>query len=178
MQPLDNTQDYERSESHSTPRAPNEFSHFRPMKKRNYERWEVCISNKFNINSYVGYCKAQFLEEKRTYVVVKARGQAIENALKVVQLVKENIGGINSCVRLQMQLTLDKGAMAEQRELEMKRSHTGLSREFMWQQKFEEARGREILITSFEEYQALLKDTKAVYRVMPAIEVTLSQDDS
>jgi hypothetical protein len=48
-----------------------------------YERWEVCISNRVNINSYVGYCKAIFLEDLRKFVVLKARGLAIENALKV-----------------------------------------------------------------------------------------------
>lgn len=55
-----------------------------PALTRNYDRWEVCISNKQNINSYVGYCKALFVEEQRIYVVLKARGLAIENALKVM----------------------------------------------------------------------------------------------
>jgi DNA-binding protein len=67
----------------------------------------VCISSKFNINSYVGYCKAQFLEEHRPFVVVKARAAAIETALKVVQLVKENIGGIHSNIELQLQAKED-----------------------------------------------------------------------
>lgn len=61
-----------------------------------YERWEVCISAKMNINSYVGYVRAQFFDDKRQFVIVKARGLAIENALKVVQLVKENMGDIHS----------------------------------------------------------------------------------
>jgi DNA-binding protein len=70
------------------------------MKKNtNYERWEVCISGKQNINNYVGYVKAQFHDDQRKFVVVKARGYAIENALKVVQLIKENLGGIHSCTR-------------------------------------------------------------------------------
>ena len=51
---------------------------------KQYERWEVCVSNKLDINKYVGYCQAQFMEENLKYVVVKARGQAIENAFKVV----------------------------------------------------------------------------------------------
>ena len=50
---------------------------------------------------------AQFKEDKRKYVVVKARGNAIENALKVVQLVKENVGGIHSCTRFSIQVTFD-----------------------------------------------------------------------
>jgi hypothetical protein len=74
-----------------------------------YKRWEVGISNKYlNLNSYVGYCKAQFEQEQRKYVVIKARGCAIENALKVVQLVRENIGGLHSYTSFGMQLTLDR----------------------------------------------------------------------
>jgi len=61
-----------------------------------YQRWEVCVSAKMDINGYVGYVRAQFFEEQRQFVVVRARGLAIENALKVVQLVKENIGDIHS----------------------------------------------------------------------------------
>jgi len=49
-----------------------------------YERWEVCIKAKEDINSYVGYVRAQFFDEKRPFVVIRARGLAIENALKVV----------------------------------------------------------------------------------------------
>jgi hypothetical protein len=73
-----------------------------------YERWEVCISSKMNINSYVGYCKAQFNDERRKYVVVKARGLAIENALKVVQLVMESQAGISSCIRFGLHFTHPK----------------------------------------------------------------------
>ena len=69
------------------------------MKNNSYERWEVCISGKMNINSYVGYVRAQFIDDKRRFVIVKARGFAIENALKVVQLVKENMGDIHSQTR-------------------------------------------------------------------------------
>jgi DNA-binding protein len=54
------------------------------LHKRTYERWEVCISNRVDINSYFGYCKALFHEDKSKFVVIKARGLAIENALKVV----------------------------------------------------------------------------------------------
>ena len=75
---------------------------------RVYERWEVCVSSRHNINSYVGYCKAQFQDDKRKYIIVKARGNAIENALKVVQLVKENIGGIHSITKLNLQYTSEK----------------------------------------------------------------------
>ena len=73
------------------------------MNRQSYERWEVCISAKTNINNYVGYVKAQFLEDKRKYVVMKARGAAIENALKVMQLVKENLGGIHSQIKFSLQ---------------------------------------------------------------------------
>lgn len=64
-----------------------------------YERWEVCVKAGLNINAYVGYARAQFLEENKKFLVVKARGYAIENALKVVQLVKENMGDIHSQTR-------------------------------------------------------------------------------
>ena len=57
------------------------------MRKGNnqeYERWELCVKAGMNINQYVGYARAQFYDDQRKFVVVKARGQAIENALKVV----------------------------------------------------------------------------------------------
>ena len=69
---------------------------------RNYERWEVCIPNNHNINQYVGYIRAQFEDDKRKYVVVKARGGAVENALKVVQIVKEIRGGIHSSTKFSL----------------------------------------------------------------------------
>lgn len=65
-------------------------------KSYDYERWEVCVKAKEDVNSYVGYVRAQFFEEKRPFVIVRARGFAIENALKVVQLVKDNMGDIHS----------------------------------------------------------------------------------
>lgn len=78
------------------------------VQPRNYERWEVCISNRVDINSYFGYCRALFLEDKSKFVVIKARGLAIENALKVVQLVKENLQGVSSCTKLGLQFTQDR----------------------------------------------------------------------
>ncbi len=75
---------------------------------RTYERWEVCISNRVDINSYFGYCRALFLEDKSKFVVIKARGLAIENALKVVQLVKENLNGVSSCIKFGLQFTQDR----------------------------------------------------------------------
>ena len=78
------------------------------LHKRTYERWEVCISNRVDINSYFGYCKAIFHEDKSKFVVIKARGLAIENALKVVQLVKENLEGVSSCTKLGLQFTQDR----------------------------------------------------------------------
>ena len=78
------------------------------VQPRNYERWEVCISNRVDINSYFGYCRALFLEDKSKFVVIKARGLAIENALKVVQLVKENLHGVSSCTKLGLQFTQDR----------------------------------------------------------------------
>ncbi len=55
-----------------------------------------------NVNCYVGYCRALFIEENRKFVILKARGMAIENALIVMQLVKENIGGCTSCIKIGM----------------------------------------------------------------------------
>jgi DNA-binding protein len=48
----------------------------------------------------VGYVRAQFGDDRRRFVIIKARGLAIENALKVVQLIKENMGDIHSTTRL------------------------------------------------------------------------------
>jgi DNA-binding protein len=57
------------------------------------------------LNKYVGYCKAQFEEEFREYIVIKARGGAIETALKIMQLVKDNIGSLHSYTNFNLQLT-------------------------------------------------------------------------
>ena len=63
-----------------------------------------------NINNYVGYARALFLEENRKFIVVKARGAAIENALKVVSLVKENMGDIHSQLKFSMICDKQRGA--------------------------------------------------------------------
>jgi hypothetical protein len=65
--------------------------------------------------------RAQFFDEQRQFVVVKARGLAIENALKVVQLVKENIGDIHSQTRLYV-LSDSKGTKVVDLQLHPKRA--------------------------------------------------------
>ncbi len=129
--------------------------------QKTYERWEVCVSSKHNINSYVGYCQAQFVDERRKYVVVKARGAAIENAMKVVQLVKENMGGIHSCLKFQLQFTEDR-CPAILNSSPTKNPTRG-SRP-------------EMLIETYEEYESC-KMESSTGRIMPAIEIVLTTDD-
>lgn len=67
------------------------------------------MSNKFkSLNDYVKYTEAQFIIEKRRYVVVKARGRAIESALQVAQCVKDDIGGLHMYTTFALQLTKDR----------------------------------------------------------------------
>lgn len=65
---------------------------------KGYERWEVYIKHTENITPYLGYIRALFLEEKRDFSIIKARGMAIESALRVIQLVKEEMGNIHSVI--------------------------------------------------------------------------------
>lgn len=78
-----------------------------------YERWEVCVKAGLNINAYVGYARAQFIEEGKKFIVVKARGYAIENALKVMQLVKENMGDIHSQTRFYLMKESKRGGRGD-----------------------------------------------------------------
>lgn len=122
-----------------------------------YKRWEVGISNKFlNLNSYVGYCKAQFEQEQRKYVVIKARGNAIENAMKVVQLVRENIGGLHAYTNFGLQLTIDRTFTSPE---EWKRGS--------------KLRNRETFIQSREVLDKALATSGD--RVVPAVEIILSK---
>jgi hypothetical protein len=73
----------------------------------------VCISNRIDINAYFGYCRALFLEDQCKFIVVKARGLAIENAFKVVQLVKDNLEGVSSCIKMGLQFTQDKNVPSQ-----------------------------------------------------------------
>ncbi len=54
-----------------------------PSSNRSYDRHELCISSKMDIGGYLGYARVQLIDEKKPFVVIKARGNAIENALKV-----------------------------------------------------------------------------------------------
>jgi DNA-binding protein len=95
----------------------------------------------------VGYVRTQFIEEKRKYVFVKARGQAVENALKVVQLVKENLGGIHSCTKFSLQYG-GKADVIDQNERE---------------------------ITSFDLFKEIKYVQEK--KIHPAVEVILSVDE-
>lgn len=81
-----------RKASYNTP-------HLNKNPETGYERWEVCVKNGFDINQYMAYARAQFIQENKKFIVVKAKGLAVENALKVVQLLKENLGDLHSQIR-------------------------------------------------------------------------------
>lgn len=53
-----------------------------------YDRHELCISSKMDIGGYLGYARVQLIDEKKPFVIIKARGNAIENALKVAEMAK------------------------------------------------------------------------------------------
>lgn len=131
-----------------------------------YQRWEVCVSNRFNLNSYVGYCKAQFEQEQRDFVVIKARGAAIENALKVVQLVKENIGCIHSYTNFTLQQTSDRRYFEEPVRATSGEWALGTM-------KPKSIPRRERLISTFREYETVPDFS----RIVPSIEVKLSKVD-
>ena len=73
-----------------------------------YARHELCISSKYDLGGYVGYARVQLIDERKPFVVVKARGNAIENALKVAEMTKRSIPGVFSCTKLWLQFTLDR----------------------------------------------------------------------
>ena len=61
------------------------------------------MKHQANITPYLGYIRALFLEDRRDYCVVKATGLAIETALKVVQVTREEMGNIHSLMRIMLQ---------------------------------------------------------------------------
>lgn len=58
---------------------------------KNIERWEVHIKHIDHIGPYVGYIRALFMDDKREFCKVKARGYAIETALKTIQMAKDEL---------------------------------------------------------------------------------------
>jgi DNA-binding protein len=73
------------------------------MESETYQRWEVYIKHTDNITPYLGYIRALFYDDKREFVMVKARGFAIESALRVIQMVREEMGNIYSVIKVYMQ---------------------------------------------------------------------------
>jgi DNA-binding protein len=41
-----------------------------------------------DIGGYLGYARVQLIDEQKPFIVIKARGNAIENALKVAEMAK------------------------------------------------------------------------------------------
>ena len=107
----------------------------------------------------MGYARVQLIDEKKPFVVIKARGNAIENALKVADMAKKNIQGIHSCTKLWLQFTLD-------REHQHKQSATVTV-----------GRSREKNIEEYEMYEALKENERTLSRIIPAIEIILYSDE-
>ncbi|CDW82497.1 UNKNOWN [Stylonychia lemnae] len=144
-----------------------------------YERWELCVKAGLNINQYVGYARAQFFDDNRRFVVVKARGQAIENALKVVQLVKENMGDIHSQSKLY--LMVDSKSFghnnARGKSSQSRTRSRGKQVQFTSDINPEEDEGFSSHDTIIEDWEKYSKDKyKKQLRVLPAIEVILSKN--
>jgi DNA-binding protein len=66
---------------------------------QSYDRHELCISSKMDIGGYLGYARVQLIDEQKPFIVIKARGNAIENALKVAEMAKQTINGVLSCTK-------------------------------------------------------------------------------
>lgn len=164
-----------------------------------YRRWEVCVSNKFNLNSYVGYCKAQFNDERRRYIVLKARGNGIENAIKVMQLVKETIGGVHSCIFMALHVGIDRktrqivGKTTPKEESEGKQTSLEEESEDLYKQQVcpqfakalrlqsELGLSHERTINNLAQLESLssfsYNDDSAQMKIIPAINIVLSKDE-
>lgn len=126
---------------------------------RSYDRHELCISSKMDIGGYLGYARVQLIDEKKPFVVIKARGNAIENALKVAEMAKQTISGVLSCTKFCLQFTVEKVANPETPEVgPIKRS-------------------RERQIEEFDMYEALRNDNRTHSRIIPAVEIILYTDE-
>ncbi len=79
-----------------------------------YQRWVVRIKHTERIQPYVNYIRNLFANEKRQYCLIKACGNAIETAFKVVQEAKEEIGNLRTVMSLHLQAT-EKDQKAKQR---------------------------------------------------------------
>lgn len=127
-----------------------------PSSKRSYDRHELCISSKMDIGGYLGYARVQLIDEKKPFVVIKARGNAIENALKVAEMAKQTIAGVLSCTKICLQFTLEKGPTPDNPQVK---------------------RSREKLIEEIDMYETLKKDYHTQSRIIPAIEIILYTDE-
>jgi len=125
---------------------------------RSYDRHELCISSKMDIGGYLGYARVQLIDEKKPFVVIKARGNAIENALKVAAMAKQTIAGVLSCTKICLQFTVEKQPSTESSSSPVKRS-------------------REKLIEEIDMYETLKKDYRTQSRIIPAIEIILYTDE-
>jgi len=123
---------------------------------RSYDRHELCISSKMDIGGYLGYARVQLIDEKKPFVVIKARGNAIENALKVAEMAKQTIAGVLSCTKICLQFTVEKGPTASNSPVK---------------------RSREKLIEEIDMYETLKKDYHTQSRIIPAIEIILYTDE-
>jgi hypothetical protein len=111
-----------------------------------------------DIGGYLGYARVQLIDEKKPFVVIKARGNAIENALKVAEMAKQTIAGVLSCTKICLQFTVEKPSPSSSGETPVKRS-------------------REKPIEEYDTYQTLKNDYRTQSRIIPAVEIILYTDE-
>ena len=87
--------------------------------------------------------------------MIKARGNAIENALKLAEISKQTIAGVLSCTKFCLQFTVER---ASNGETQVKRS-------------------REKQIEEYDMYEALKNDNRTQSRIIPAVEIILYTDE-
>ena len=134
------------------------MTHSHATSHRSYDRHELCISSKMDIGGYLGYARVQLIDEKKPFVVIKARGNAIENALKVAEMAKQTIAGVLSCTKICLQFTVEKPSPSSSGETPVKRS-------------------REKPIEEYDTYQTLKNDYRTQSRIIPAVEIILYTDE-
>ncbi len=118
-----------------------------------YARHELCISSKNDLGGYLGYARVQLVDERKPFVIIKARGNAIENALKVAEMAKRSISGVYSCTKLWLQFTMDRDRSESM------------------------GKSREKHIEEYDMYEALKNNVSTWSRIIPAIEIILYTDE-
>lgn len=61
------------------------------------------LSRKVDINTIIKHAKTVFDSRKIHYMIIRSRSMACETALKVSEIIREQVGGLSSIVRFKLQ---------------------------------------------------------------------------